>query len=289
MKALRKLVDFYLYSSIHIALGATLSVLLCYAIFTHIPTSDYPLFVFSSTLCLYCGHRIIGIKKAALFENEGRFAIIKNFKTHLIIYSILGAIGSVYFYFNLSSKLQISILVPAFISLIYILPIFSGKRRLRDFNLVKIFLISLVWSFVIGVIPYIEVKGRLDVWGILFALEKFLFIFAITIPFDVRDLEFDKANEVKTIPAVIGIKKAYKISYLVMALIFVIIIILYSQKIYSTAIALALAISYQVTGFALQLSKGKKDDYYYSGLLDGTIALVALAGIFASGILKVMF
>jgi 4-hydroxybenzoate polyprenyltransferase len=289
LKAVRKVVDFYLYSSIHIALGAALSVILCYAVFTHIPTSDYPLFVFSATLCLYCGHRILGINKAIQFEKEGRFAIIKKYRIHLILYAILGAIGSIYFYVSLPISQQIWLLAPALISIVYVLPIFSNKRRLRDYNFIKIFLISLVWSFIIGVVPYVEVKGSLDIWGVLFALEKFLFIFAITLPFDVRDLEIDRANNVKTIPSLIGTKKTYKISYLLMALVFGIIIILYSQKVYSTSIALALAIAYQLTGFALQRSKGKKDDYYYSGLLDGTIALVALAGIFASGIIKVMF
>ncbi|GLR20046.1 UbiA prenyltransferase family protein [Portibacter lacus] len=289
MKFVKKLIDFYLYSSIHIAVGAALSIILCYAVLVHIPTSDYPIFVFAATLFLYCSHRIIGIKTVEKFEHEGRYAVIKKYKVHIILYAILGGIGSVILYFYLPFIMKLWLIAPAIVSLFYVLPIFSNHKRLRDIGLIKIFLISIIWALIIGVIPYVEAKGTLDGLGILFALEKAIFIFAITLPFDARDLIVDDANAVKTIPATIGIDNAYKAAYFLMAAVMIIVVSLYALGLYSGGVTIALIIGYLITSLAIKLSKGKKDDYYYSGVLDGTIAFVAILGIAVSGILDVIF
>lgn len=289
MKLIRKLVDFYLYSSIHIALGAGLSVFLCYAMLTHIPTSDYPLFVFCATLFLYSGHRIIGINKVKAFENEGRFAVIKKFKSHLILYAILSGLGSLYFYISLSMTLKLCLLIPGLVSVAYVIPIFGSGKRLRDFNLIKIFLIAIIWGLVIGVIPYIEVEQKMDLAAWVFFLEKIFFIFAITLPFDARDLEVDRSNSVKTIPSVLGLERSYNISYLSMLLVICCVITLFVLGIYTSTTCAALGLSYLLTMIVIRYSKGKKDDYYYSGLLDGTISLVGIAGILGSELIKIMF
>lgn len=289
MRILKKFIDFYLYSSIHIALGAALSVVLCYAVLVHIPTSDYPIFVFTSTIFIYCSHRILGIKNTAKFLHEGRYAIVAHYKLHIIIYAIAAGLASIYFFIYLPRIIKIWIILPALVSVFYILPIFSNRKRLRDFGYIKIFLIAIIWSLIIGVIPYVEVKGSLDHLGVIYALEKAFFIFAITIPFDVRDITVDNSNKVKTIPSTLGIHKAYKLSYLMMALVIFCVIILYYQGVYSEKVGLALGIGYQISGFAIKLSKNKISDYYFSGLLDGTIALIAILGITMSGILGVLF
>lgn len=286
---IRKVVDFYLYSSIHIALGAALSILLCYGIFVEIPTSDYAIFVFFSTLFIYCAHRIVGIQKVKQFENEGRFAVIKKYKLHLVLYTVLGGIAAGYFYLNLASKIKLYLILPGIISLLYVLPIFSKNKRLRDFDHIKIYLIAIIWGLVIGWIPYIEIKGTFDFKGLLFFLEKTVFIFAITIPFDIRDLKVDENIKVSTIPSRIGAHKSYQLSVLTLIVCIVIVAILSYFQVYNLKTGLALSVGYLITIGLVLLSKGKTDDYYYSGLLDATIILVACLGIYASGILNLLF
>lgn len=289
MRFIRSLINFYLYSSVHISLGAALSVILCYAVSFHIPTSDYTLFVFSSTLFLYCSHRIVGIRKMKSFEDEGRFAIIKKFKSHLIFYALLGGIATIYFFVNLESRLQIALILPSIISVLYILPVFSKSKRLRDFGLIKIFLISIIWGLVIGLIPYFEVNGKVDLKGLLYFMEKLLFILAITIPFDIRDLRFDENINVKTIPSQLGIKKSYLITYLLLGASIIISTILSYLDYYTFKVMLALIVGYFLTAMAILASKNRTNDYYYSGLIDGTIIIVAVLGIVASGILSLIF
>lgn len=289
MVFLKKIIDLYLYSSIHIALGAMLSVILCYAVFIHIPNSDYPLFVFSATLFLYCIHRIVGINKVRSFENEGRFAIIKKFRTHLFFYAILGAVAMVYFYYGLPKALQLWLLIPGVISLLYVLPLFSNNRRLRDYNFIKIFLISAIWGLIISLIPYYEAHQTVDFKGILYFLEKTIFIFAITIPFDIRDLKVDKEINVSTIPHKIGIKNAYKLSYFLLAVAILLVALQFATGSYSLALLMGISAGYLLAMGSIKISENKTNDYFYSGLIDGTIGLVAIIGIVLSGILGVLF
>ena len=48
--------------------------------------------------------------------------------------------------------------------------------------------------------------------------ERFLFIMAITIPFDIRDLKIDNQVGLKTIPSILGIKKSKMIAYFLLIL-----------------------------------------------------------------------
>ncbi len=288
-KLIRSIVDFYLYSSIHISLGAGLSVLFVYAALTHIPTSDYIFFVISSTLFLYCCHRIVGIQKVKAFEKEGRFAVIKKYKSHLFIYTLLGGAGATYFFMGLEREIQLMLFLPGLVSILYVLPLFSKGKRLRDFNFIKIFLIAIIWGLIIGLIPYFEVVKKIDFSAFLIFSQSTLFIFAITLPFDVRDLEVDNDLNVSTIPSKIGKAKTYLLAYGCLLTCGALAGLLTYFEVYTLDITIALILAYLITAILICLSKNKTDDYYYSGLLDGSISIVALAGILASGMLALLF
>ena len=97
------------------------------------------------------------------------------------------------------------------ISVLYPVPVlkpFGKSTRLRDFPFLKIFLIAFVWSVTSVLLPALEhhlsLTERKDVI-VLFAAQ-FVFILYITLPFDINDAEVDKSSNMKTIPAVLGIK-----------------------------------------------------------------------------------
>ena len=89
-----------------------------------------------------------------------------------------------------------------------------------SYSFIKIFLIAFVWSATSVILPYTEslyYKNHPDQTRlvILMFLTQFIFILFITLPFDINDAETDKASNVKTIPAVLGIKPS---KYIVLAL-----------------------------------------------------------------------
>lgn len=234
--------------------------------------------VFFSTLFLYAIHRIVGLSKVKDFLDMERFATIAKFKGHIFLYAVVAGIGGLYCFWKIDTLLKILLFVPALISLGYVLPIFGKNRRLRDFNHIKIFLIAIVWAWITVVMVGVEAQGwqmslqSKSIW--ILALERTLFIFAITLPFDIRDLEVDAQNGVRTIPAQIGAKNAKKLAYFLLLVASLLATFLYATAIYSWAIFCATLLSYLLSGCIIAFSDKTEEDYFFTGLVDGTMLLL---------------
>lgn len=267
---LTKLLNFYLYSSIHISLATALLIYISFVIANVQVNENFLIFGFASTLAMYSLHRIVGMNKVKSFEATGRFAIISQYRSHIILYAVAASGVSAYYFFRLDSNLQTYLILPIILSILYVVPVFLGKRRLRDFPFIKILLIASIWSWVTSYIPSLEQNTD---FRLLQLVERFCFIFAITIPFDLRDMEVDKATNVKTIPLCLGAKKS-----ITTALIFLFLSITaatislylgyYDRHTWSGAISALL-----IASFLVYKSRAVKSDYYYSGILDGTMIL----------------
>jgi hypothetical protein len=90
----------------------------------------------------------------------------------------------------------------------YSVPLFTigdHKFGLRHIPGLKPFLITLVWTLSCVLLPVLEAQDlhqtviNMRDTTILVA-KRFLFIGALTIPFDIRDLFYDKQTGLKTIP-----------------------------------------------------------------------------------------
>ncbi len=230
-------------------------------------------FVFFGTLFLYALHRIIGMSKAhASFQFE-RYTVIVGHKRHIEIYAGIGAlIASVSFFF-LSRSTQLALIIPGLISLGYVLPILGNKKRLRDLNNIKIFLVALVWAWITVLLPAIE-YGLLPYEGILLTFfERVFFIFAITLPFDIRDLQVDEQSAVQTLPAKWGIERTKNIAAGMTGFSLGISIYCWREFYYSIPIMVALIITYLATIILIKKITPQRSDYFYTGLMDGTMVL----------------
>ncbi len=232
------------------------------------------IFVFSATLFLYALHRIVGIQKVQAFSNKYRYAIINQYRNHILIYALLGGGVAAWFFFYLNTTSQLFIILPAFLALGYVLPFFGNERRLRDFDYLKIFLVAIVWAFTTVLLPLIE-HGTLllSYTSILLLLERMLFIFAITLPFDIRDLKVDESIKVKTIPAMIGIPMTKGLAGVSLLGAFMISGLLYVNGLYSFPVIIALGISYSSTYLLVHRCDQTNHDYYFTAIMDGTMII----------------
>ncbi|HQV77381.1 MAG TPA: UbiA family prenyltransferase [Chitinophagales bacterium] len=142
---------------------------------------------------------------------SGSLAVFFTFFLHLNTIIVLGIIGG--------------------ISVLYPLPIlkpFGIQTRLRDFPFVKIFLIAFVWSATSVILPYTEVQHQhpVDLFRIviLLFLIQFIYIFFITLPFDINDAETDKSTNMHTIASVFGVNKSKFICFM-LSIIYVFVFI----------------------------------------------------------------
>ena len=216
MLLLKKLFNFYIYSNIHVSLAVmclTKITLLQFDIFENIS----PLFVFFSTIVSYNAIRFININKI----RTASAAWIMSHKTELLVLNIISAIGLAITTYLLNFK-AILVLIPFVLATsLYISPFKIWKLNLRDVPGLKLFLISFSWAGVTVLFPVIQNELEVSKNIALLFFERFLFVLAITIPFDIRDIDYD-SPKIFTLPQVIGIRNS-KIVGVISVFLFLII------------------------------------------------------------------
>lgn len=267
-----KIINFILYGNFFIAFCAYAQTAHTSHILGYNNTHILSIFVASATFFLYNIHKpITYILKKQLIDNQ-RFLKTKSFSTPLSIFTIFAGIVCFYLFFELNTKTQVSLILAAALSLTYVLPILGG-RRLRDFPFVKIFTIAFVWAFVTVILP-VQEYGQFSISPILpIFSEKILFIFALTIPFDIRDVDWDTKTNVKTIPLSIGIQNAKKLGILSLVGSIYIVFNLKNQDTYASINATALLLTYLTSIFIIAISRKDRSDYFFYGLTDGMLLL----------------
>lgn len=233
-----------------------------------------------STLFTYLLIRIAAISRIKNYEPEPRwdFFLLNMFWMRLI--TIISAIITIILYFLLPRNVQLILLIPGLISLLYGVSLkINGKRiKLRDLGFIKIFLIALVWAFAGSYMPAVNAGESINSIPVLILfLANFFYIFAITLPFDIKDLSIDAMNNVNTIPKKIGVKNTLLLSYL---LLFISAIFhWYLQEVILKTVngnTVAIGLSLIATGIAIKITQNRNNDTAYFGLLDGMIILQLL-------------
>lgn len=234
----------------------------------------YLFLIFFATLFEYNLHRMVTIltNKEALLADKHQW-LRENLPTFyiLMLFSLLGFMVTVFF----AKKEVLLTLTPiAFLTIFYSLPLFKTKNasfRLREIPFLKIFLIAFVWAASTILLPLIATDKSFQTTDIiLLFIERFLFIFAITIPFDIRDMEADQQAGLKTLPILLTEEKSIFISNLSLILFFLISYYHY-QKQHEWFIISAVAISTISTLAILNSKKIRSSSFYHYGFLDGTM------------------
>jgi len=238
--------------------------------------NNYLCLIFFATLFEYNLHRINKMRFAGRAKNTEKYKWhVKNKKlVFLLLYaSLTGFIATA---FTNELKFLLALLPFGLLSFFYSSPDFKQKKSsffFRKVPFLKIFILAFVWSASTIVLPVINNNIRILNREVLWLFtERFFFIFAIIIPFDIRDMEEDRALGLKTFPLLMEPKNALKISYLLLA--FSILILFFHYDIPNQLyIVMALLISTIVTIILLSSAYLKSRETLYYHLIDGTLIL----------------
>lgn len=235
-------------------------------------------FVFFSTLLVYNLNLIEGMKglKASAFRSLRHNWIVKHEK-FIWAFSVLSLMVSVAELTALNKDTLIFLLVPGLFALGYAVPVkLPGMKtiRLRELLFVKIFLVAWVWAtFTVG-LPLVEKSGLAELLqpkNFLLFFSRAVFIFAITIPFDIRDLTYDSDKQIATIPSRFGINNSKYFSVVLLFLFSAVTFLRFQFKFCSSAELAALVLSAISTAvLVIMISKTRKE-LFYSGLIEGTM------------------
>jgi len=197
----------------------------------------------------------------------------------MVTFTIVSLLSLIPLFFLISIESRILMVFLSIISFFYSIPIFAigdQKFGLRNIPWLKQFLITLVWTMSTVLLPILEAQHfhltsiSMRDTTILIA-KRFLFIAALTVPFDIRDLFDDRKSGLKTVPVVWGEKNAYLFCQVLLAG-YVVLLFLFRNNGFNPNFW-ALTITTVLTGWLIFKSKWKKDEYYYFFFMDGVLIL----------------
>ena len=278
-KALLSVFDFLLFSNIFMSLCAVAQALITFELIDAKPMFTVVGLLFTSTLGIY--NFCILITKPARPEQSPHKRVRWFFKHYrlMVTFTIVSLLSLVPLFFLITTESKILLIFLGVLSFSYSLPLFTvgdHKFGLRNIPGLKPFLITLVWTMSCVLFPVLEVLHRhtndisMRDTTILIA-KRFLFIGALTIPFDIRDLFDDRTQGLKTIPVAWGEKNAYLFCQILLAG-YVVLLFIFKKNGFNVDFW-ALTLTVVLTGWLIFKSAWKKDEYYYFFFMDGVLIL----------------
>lgn len=264
MKVLKQLFDFYINSSIHVALSVfslTWITLLEY----DIPYDEVLLsFVFFASISGYNFVKYFGIAK---FHHRSLADWLKAIQ----IFSFLCFIFMCYYALQLRINTIFFIAGLGLVTFFYAIPFLpkhlflDSKNNLRNVGGLKVYLIALVWAGVTVFLPIINNDYAVNTDVVITGIQRFVFIVVLMLPFEIRDLMYDSLK-LATIPQKIGVKQTKIIGVVLLGLF----LFLEFFKAGTTAKSLLVSILISVViSLFLLYSKKEQGTYYSSFWVEG--------------------
>jgi 4-hydroxybenzoate polyprenyltransferase len=270
----KKFFSFILFSSIFIAACAVF-----FAIETNfilgLPLNSlgFYSFIFGATLFQYNMHYVL---KVTAVDDSARLAwTIKNKKIHYVLLFIgFSLIIFSLFSFHLHHFYVLGCLgIIAFLYSYPALP-FGKKKQLKEYGILKIITLSLLWTLVTVWFPVNTMQYDEGLFWLVFT-KRFLFMFVLCLLFDMRDFTIDRDSGIRTFPVRFGIKNSYLFSYLTLG-IFLILSFVQNHFWEQTGFLYAMIISVVATIIVILSTKKYKSDFIFLAGIDGMMLLQAL-------------
>lgn len=261
MNLLKRLFNFYINSSIHVAL-AVVALVGVTVLEYHLEVPIYLVgFVFFGTIT---GYNFVKYAEVAGLQHRKLTDALRSIQ----VFSFLCFGILLFFMFHLSIHTLVMVGVFAILTFFYAVP-FLKHKNLRALSGLKIFIVATVWAGVTVFVPLAASKMELlsDDW--ITFLQRFLLVVVLILPFDIRDLQYDKTT-LKTLPQQIGIKK----TKLFGSLLLVLCVLLEGFKdVLTLTYFYSLLLIVLVTG-AFLMASGKKQGKYFSSFWVESVPII---------------
>ncbi len=277
---IRNLFNFFLFSSLFIALGAVLMVHQTNQLL-QLRYDFTPLlyFVFFSTLCSYNIHWYF--TPVSFSEKIRSYWTQKHRYIHLIL-AITGAAGSAWFFFSFGKE-WIWIIPAILLTFLYTAPKlpFTVFSHLKKVAIGKTIYLSAVWMYVTAALPLLISGKSWNGRDVLFCISRFFFIYAICILFDYRDREQDKQEGIRSLITYFseqGINRLFVSSFLLFV-VSTTLLLLYNISI---PVIITLLVPGLLTALLFRVAKRNDSDYLFYFILDGLMMFSSLLTQFMS-------
>lgn len=199
MIRIQALFDFYLKSSIHVALSVYALVRMTQFMFELPYDEPIALFSFFGTIV---GYNFV--KYDALARAKKR--MMRNELKMIAVLSFLSSLAVGFYFFRLQLVTQAVAVGVLILTLLYTLPFFPNRKNARNWAGVKIYIVSLCWVGVTLMLPLINAHVELGTDFYLKCVQRFILVFVLILIFEIIDLANDDPH-LKTVPQQIGVCK----------------------------------------------------------------------------------
>ena len=199
MRFFKLIFNFYINSSIHVALSCYALVRMTHYMF-HIPDDDSVAnFAFFGTIVGYNFVKYDALARAKKIQMRKELKVI-------VLFSLCSVILVGYYFFQLERVTQIVAIAFLSITLLYTLPFFPNKKNARNWAGVKIYIVALCWVGVTLGLPILDSGILITSDFCLKCVQRFILIFVLILIFEIIDLANDDPH-LKTVPQQIGVKR----------------------------------------------------------------------------------
>lgn len=199
MKAMQRVFDFYLDSSVHVAL-AVLALAHITGLTLNISMSGhFFLFLFFGTITCY------NFVKYGV-EAEKYIVVVDRYHKIIQVASFIAFGLAIYHFYFLGLKVWLGVFCLVVLTGLYALPVLPHAKKLRSWGGLKIFVVATVWAAATVILPVLSEDVVLSGDAIIEALRRLLFVLILLIPFEIRDLAYD-SPQLKTLPQRYGVAR----------------------------------------------------------------------------------
>ncbi|PIB32573.1 hypothetical protein BFP78_12170 [Gaetbulibacter sp. 5U11] len=218
MKVLKQLLDFYINSSIHVALAVYALSWITLKKLNINGDVTILYFNFFATITGYNFVRYFGIAKWHHRSLANWLKVIQVFS--LVCFGLM-----CYYALQLQNNSLLLITGFGMVTFLYAIPFLPKKwyldtqQNLRDISGLKVYVIALVWCGVTVILPVFNNNGMFSQDAIITIIQNFILVIALMLPFEIRDLNYDSLK-LATIPQKIGVKNTKRLGYVLVLLFY---------------------------------------------------------------------
>ncbi|WP_178984371.1 UbiA prenyltransferase family protein [Winogradskyella helgolandensis] len=258
MEVLKRVFNFYLNSSIHVAIAAYALAWIT-LIELNLGYDLYLLcFVFFATITGYNFVKYFGVVK---FHHRSLASWLKAIQ----VFSFMAFLAMCYYVLKLESETLMVIVVLGIITFFYAIPImvpkhylFDDHKNLRQVSGLKVYLIALIWMVTTVILPIVNHDIAINSDVMITSVQRFSYVLVLMLPFEIRDLNFDSLK-LATIPQKIGVRKTKLIG---IVLLFVFLVLeFFKDELMEKSIIATLLMTF-ITLFFLLFSNKNQSKYY---------------------------
>ena len=199
MTNFKRILDFYIDSSIHVAFSCYALVQMTGFMFHISDIQPIAFFAFFGTIVGYNFVKYDALARAKKQQMRKELKAIS-------VLSLISSVAVGYYFFQLQTITQIVAILFLGLIVLYTLPFFPNRKNARNWAGVKIYIVALCWVGVTVVLPILNAKMDLEIDFIAIAIQRFLLVFVLVLIFEIIDLQNDDPH-LQTVPQQIGVKR----------------------------------------------------------------------------------